>query len=516
MAGARAFQAAYMSADLQSPGQYEDWGARATRYAVLWAYYENTAYSNVHSWAQALRSQDTAVYQYIRNIYNPANRLGAFWQTHLMGGSLDPMAGDGIDEPSALPIDYAGPDGLSNKFSVAIAELWKWSNWQKRKGIWTLWGSTMGDVGMRIVDDVEKGRVYLSLVDPSTIKSVDADEYGNTKGYTIEEQRVNPESPSQMATYTEDCYRDNDLVVWETSLNGKPYAWPTNPAGRNGEPLDMWVEPYGFVPFVVTQHIDVGLDWGWSEMHAGRGKIREIDDLASMLSDQVRKTVNAVPVFIGAKPGNVSLSKTADTDARPQMGREQTPILYIPDPQGGVDWMVAPIDYEGVLKHMIGIIEEIERDYPELRFDRLRASGEVSGRALQIARQPAEAKVLERRVEYDTSLVKAQQMAVAIGGWRGYDGYQGFSLDSFGRGDLQHTIGDRPVFAMSEMDRLDEKKTFWQIVSESSDAPIPVETILADLGWTAEQLADYGTQRMAAIALEQEDTIPELPEGRTQ
>ena len=42
------------------------------------------------------------------------------------------------------------------------------------------------------------------------------------------------------------------------------------------------------------------------------------------------------------------------------------------------------------------IILEIERDYPELRFEQLRTSGDVSGKALRVAQQPAASKV-ERR-----------------------------------------------------------------------------------------------------------------------
>jgi hypothetical protein len=54
-----------------------------------------------------------------------------------------------------------------------------------------------------------------------------------------------------------------------------------------------WDYPYGFTPMVVFQHNNVGLDFGWSELFPGLSKFREVDDLASKLSDQIRKMVDA-------------------------------------------------------------------------------------------------------------------------------------------------------------------------------------------------------------------------------
>jgi hypothetical protein len=66
-----------------------------------------------------------------------------------------------------------------------------------------------------------------------------------------------------------------------------------------------------------------------------------------------------------------------------------------------------------------------------------------------------------RRAGYDSALMRAHQMAVAIGGMRGYVGYQGFSLDSYRAGALEHSIGDRPVFAIDPLDRIEEDTAFW-------------------------------------------------------
>ena len=80
MAGAKAFREAYFSTEMDAAEQvsFSSFEARRLRYAVLWAYFENTAYRDIHAWAKRMRV-DYGLYQYVRNIYNPAYRIGDFW-----------------------------------------------------------------------------------------------------------------------------------------------------------------------------------------------------------------------------------------------------------------------------------------------------------------------------------------------------------------------------------------------------------------------------------------------------
>ncbi|PJF24817.1 MAG: hypothetical protein CUN53_15915, partial [Phototrophicales bacterium] len=65
-------------------------------------------------------------------------------------------------------------------------------------------------------------------------------------------------------------------------------------------------------------------------------------------------------------------------------------------------------------------------------------------------------RVSDMRAGYDHALARALTLAVEIGGWRGYAGYQGFSLESAARGDLALMIRDRPVIdeSLSTAERL--------------------------------------------------------------
>lgn len=456
---------------------FGDFSGRRLRYRIYWSYYSQSAYDNVNVWATSYRSQ-YGLYRYIRNVYSPSYRLAEFYKSHLWGGPLD--AGAGMD--GAVPIETE-----NERVRKALSELWLWSNWQSKKDVVTLWGTVMGDVFVEVVDDVSRGRVYLEPMRPGQVKSVDLDSYGNVKGYELEYEIHHP-SRTGTAIYNELVTRDGEDVVYRTYLNGAPHAFSSN-LDRSGEPVQEWAIPYGFVPLVFIKHNDVGLDWGWSEYQPLAGKMREADDLASALSDQIRKTIDPIWLMKNIKSTSLSWSGADPTVNRPLPGREEHKLLYAQGENVDAKAMVAELDIQGSLSHLGGIIEEIERDYPELGLQVKTASGDASGRALRVARQPATAKVLQRRANYDSGLVRVQSMAMAMGGYRGYVGYEGLGLDSYGRGDLNHSIADRPVFENDRLDDLEVTAEFWKAAKDATDAGISLEAFLSDNGWDQERIA---------------------------
>jgi hypothetical protein len=186
-------------------------------------------------------------------------------------------------------------------------------------------------------------------------------------------------------------------------------------------------------------------------------------------------------------------SDTADAD-RQEPGREEIQALWNVAVDASAQAMVPELDLEHVLLHINSILEEIERDLPELSPDIHTASGDASGRALRVARQPVVSKVLQRRVNYDVGLVAAQGMAIAIGGFRGYEGYEGFGLDSFARGDLEHHIGERPVFEEDPLDRIEIDAAFWEAAKKSREAGVSLSGYLKDAGWSDERIAELAIE----------------------
>lgn len=478
--------------DLRSDyGVYDQWSrveSRRLRYAILWACYSNDQYRDMHKWARKYRS-DFGLYRNTRSIFGPFYRLAEMQVTHIQGGPLDPKAGDGKSVPSAIPI--LTEDQILRD---AIARLWRDSRWQSGKDIWTRWGSVLGDVGLVIEDDPIKGIVSLCPVHPRSIADVTMDRLGNVKGYCREEYRLDPRQPydhngqPRMVSYREECRRaEGELVHYETYLDGKPYAWNGTAAA--------WDVAYGFVPMVLAQHINVGLPWGLSEANAALSRSREIDDVGSKLNDQVRKLVEAPWIISGVNPGDIGgtqqTARNTTEGTSPQAketDREQSLILYLKNENARAQAMVADLKISEVSDHLTMMLDQMERDYPELRFDRIRAGGDASGKALREARKPAETKIRLRRATYDESLVRAHQMAIAIGGMRGYDGYQGFGLESYAAGTLDHSIADRPIFEGDPMEDLEEEQLFWQTAKAAVDSGVPIDLWLERHGWAPDQI----------------------------
>jgi hypothetical protein len=456
----RAFREAYVVSDLQYPDDFNSFDARRLRYAIYWAFYENTAYRTINKWTTKLKN-DYALYRWIRNIYNPSYRLGEFYKAHLFGGRLDVDAGP----TGAIPIKTD-----NEAVPLALSEVWKWSNWYSRKDIYTLWGTVLGDVVLEVVDDVDKGRVYLDVLHPGLFENIELDNYGNVRGYTLT-------YPRDTVTYTEVVYRDGQDVVYETYRNNELYAW-------NG--IDStWSIPYGFVPMVVVKHNDVGADWGWSELHPDTSKIREADDLASMVTDHIRRATRPQWLMKGmSEPSSTEYSQPDVEDDRPEPERETTAMIWASSEVADAIPMVFNLDLSSSLEHITSVLKELERDYPELRQD-IYTLGGNSGRALRVARQSVTSRVEQRRANYDAGMVKANMMALSIGGYRGYFP---FTLDSYEEGTINHSVAQRPVFTEDPLDSIEVANKLWEAASKAVQAGATLDGFLLSQGMSQDQI----------------------------
>lgn len=479
---------------LDLDAEFNTWDGRRVRYDINWAFYENTVYIEApfRNWVRDYKTQ-FGLNKFTRSIYSPGYRLGEFWKSHLWAGSNIPLE---------FPDHVAAEDLLA-----AIRQIWEWSNWEANKDIVPLYGSVMGDVGILIVDDTEKEKVYFDVVHPGNIVAVERDSVGNVKGYELQEERDDPRQSTKellanetnkTVTYSEIAYRNGGDVIYTTLLDGKPFPW-------NGE--SSWSKPYGFVPMVLIQHNNVGLQWGWSEIHPGQSKFREVDDQASKLNDQIRKMVDSAWVFFGVtRPEDspttteTSLAGTAAVN-RPQPGREEIPALYGPEGGSAVP-LVSDLNVGDVTANILQLIKEIERDYPELRLLALMDDtnfGNMSGRALRLVRQPSETKVRQRRPGYYNALVRANQMAVAIAGFNGYEGFGGFDLGSFDRGLLDHSIGQMPIFAVDPLDDLELSKETATIIKLYTDAGASLRQAALEAGLDEDEAAALASVDLSVL-----------------
>jgi hypothetical protein len=529
--GASSFSEAYFVSELQRSrtGSVRPWGdyqSRLARYSTYWAHYENNVYREIHLWSSLLKSSYD-LYRHTRSIFSPAYRLGEFWANHILGGALDPLAGDGVSKPSALPIVTE-----NEAIRAPIGQVWRDSNWQDKKEIWTRFGAVMGDSAVMVVDDPVKEKVQFKVIDPRTLRDVIRDGYGNVNAYVIEELRPDPEAtaligPVPYATYTEACERVGESIRYATYRNGEPYDWREY---ADGDPkagtLTEWTEDYGFVPLVFVQHRDVGLGWGWSEFQPSVSKLHEVDDLASKLNDWIRLTVDCPWLFTGVVPQGQSaamgvpasseLIVSVNTDV--PKGRSDIPVIYSNDKDTRAQPLIAPLDVAAVSAHLATLLDSLNADHPELLADAIGPN--ASGEARKVAREKVEATVLQRRSAYDDAMVRADQMAISIGAQKGYPGFEGFTVESYSRGELDHSIGARAVFAVDKEAKLRESQAMAQIVKTLTDAGVSKESAMRQAGWSEEDIAAEAKAKeredaaaMARIQEAQRAALADVPVG---
>ena len=507
MAGIQAYNQAYLMADEKNAAVYDSFAARQMRYQLGWAFYESNQYDDFQTLSRGMKVQ-RGLYKYIQDIYNPVSRMGDFYKGVVWRGSLDLDAAD----KGAIPIAVGKKaEANEDQLRAAIAHVWKVSNWNVNKNISVLHGTILGDAALYIRDDLERGECRIEMLHPSKLKEVDIDVRGFVKSYIIEEQRK--DEGGRVVTYTETCERgDNENVIFKTYKDRTPFAWGGN-NDASGNPRAEWEEVYGFIPLVLMQHINEGRDWGKSAIQSKLKKIMVIDDEASLLHDQIRKVVNPFKLANFKRPtANIKATTDTPTTDTPQPGREKEDILYIDMPEASITPIITPLDIVGVSANIKMMLDNLENELPELRRD---IFANVAEDTVKAARAQVESKVFEARINYDAGIISALQMAIAIGGARGYNGYDGFDLNSYDAGKLDCSVSDRAVFPESDEQIQNKKIQRWTVaadVSQKSGGAISAESVLKDLGMTDEEMSEMPTQRTAAWKIAREDTVPTDPE----
>lgn len=443
--------------------KWDDYESRLFRYWFNDAYYNNIAYRSLSKFSTALKHQQ-GLYKHIRGIYNPVARLTDLYVAKTYGGSLD---FDTLTK-GAIPI-VTDHDALRE----AIKQLWIWSNWGTKKSLYVRNGAKLGDVGLWIVDDRRREKVRMEVIHPSKLHTVERDNVGNVKRVVFEYQDSRPDI-DQGREYTYRLEVDKDHYA--TFKDGELYAFTEDMTGNK---VKKWPNEYGFVPLSLAKHKDFGLEWGGPCFYPYQSQIDEINDAASLLNDNIRKHVNPIWQAPGAKASDLNLSgttsdATATTDASAQ--RDKINVLY---PPAGTEMkpLVASFDIAAAAANIAAMQDRLEDNLQELILDRtVDVNSQTSGKAIKNRSQPAIDKINEARGNYNDCLMRAHQMGVSIGGHRGYRGFEGFNLNSYARGELDHIIGERAYFD----DGLDKQDKI-NVLSNLPERPEQARAVLNEL-----------------------------------
>lgn len=435
---------------LVSPVLLADWESydhRLFRYFHQDLYYFNTVFSELESYAtQHLRTD--GLYKYTRGIFNPVFRLVNITAAKCYGGPLDL---ENMDS-GAVPVE-----GLDARTEAALRQLWIWSNFGAMKMRYARATARHGDGVIKIVDDPMSGRVRLEVLHPGIIREAEIDAIGHVKAVVIEYEREDPLAPTETCTYRETIDQETFATYRVKHGEAALYAWAEGP---NGDGQAEWANEYGFVPLVLAQAADIGRQWGAVTWHGGTiHKIDQVNDVAALVNDHLRQAVDAMYYIAGASGmGDVESDTSASDDAEEENDLQRSQIKVLFGPEGSQPHaLVANVDFTGALQSIQNMLTEIEQDCPELAFARLREYQQHSAPAVRATLGDAVDRLTEFNTNLDTPLLRAFQMAMTIGGVRGYTHFEPFGLDDYARGNMEFRVLSRPIIedTLTKRDYLD-------------------------------------------------------------
>jgi hypothetical protein len=432
---ASAFMTAYRES-ATIPDERRDWGDyenRIIRYAIYEGMYNNTVYRDIETYSRTLK-YNHQLYKHIRGIYNPTFRLVKTIADKTVGGALD---WEGLQTGPLQVVD------ADDRLIEALLQVLKWSKWGINKGLYARIAAKLGDSPLWIADEPDRQKVRLEIIHPAKVRDAQFDSVGNVISASLEYQRewLNPTTNTlEEVLYRMDANKDR----FATFKDGAPFGW------QEANPLPEWDNEYGFVPLVMTGFEDVGLYWSANAFHSASSKIHEINDAASLLNDSIRKVIEPWWYLANTSASTTlkAVGNLADGTTTQDASAQRDKVNTLHGPEGSQPYpMVFPVDITAGAANIQHMLDELERDMPELTLQSIRdVGGDLSGRAIRNLYADAIGRLNEASGNLNDGLMRALQMAVTIGGIRRYAGFSGYGIDSYDRGDLDFYIKEPVIF----------------------------------------------------------------------
>lgn len=426
---------------------------------------DNTIYHTIiNAYANVYKNTEN-LYRFIRGEYNPVPRLVNLEVANTFGGVIDFEN----FEMGAIPIN-----GADETLLESIRQVLKWSNIQQLKRLYPREGATMGDIALKVIDDPERGKVRLEVLDPRKVYDVELDAVGNVKMIDIRYDEFDRDT-DKWFEYRETINKDSFCIYHGNDVH------------------DEWDNPYGFVPIEWTPHVNTAFGFGVTSFHHVRYKIDNMNDMATLLHDNMRKVVNTKFQYTGSSDFARDSTGKPETISVTTDNRDTAPILRAGD--GEFKPMISPLDLDGALAVLINLGGEIEKDLPQLSLQTMRNNNpDLSGIAIKHLYSDALELIGETQGNYIQGLKSAVQMAVSVGAFRRYDGFKRYNVDSFHNGDLDFNIERKVLFG----DELSKKETL-ELTLQALDSKAP-QLLMEKLGYNEDEILAAKRENMRSQA----------------
>lgn len=401
----------------------------AAEYAVRWAYRQNKGlYKQLHAWG--------LVEQPIRTVYNPVPAVVAFYLAHTLAGELTVI-------PTKRPGSGEQTRVRDAALVAAVGRVQERSNWMAFKRDLVESAAVLSDVFIKAAERVDDeglvSGVYLQQLPAAHIRRCVTDERGYVQALRIDTPRME----SMYGT----ADREHTLVeVWDDvgvrfyEVEGHQTVEDAKlPAPVGAQTFEELA--YDFIPVVWAR---VATYW-WDEVD----QINERNRLAWLLG-KLNKPLMLVAANAAADERGfpVPAPVLQDQAARPayeEIGDGAAAVMRLPG-QVTAAWSGAPVDFAAMQREMTELQAHIEGSLPEYYVAAKLHATQVAAETMQLLLGQAGHRVMEMRGDLESSLVRAQMMALTLGQAAGLEGFGREEIGAYDAGDFGHAFAERPVF----------------------------------------------------------------------
>lgn len=539
-----------MSAGLAAYRGYRPIGgmetARNQHYDLLWLWWLGQWQNDPR--VRSASHRDPALYKNTMQLWRQASAVVNVYTQFIYPG---PLSKDGQPLPDgsrgAIPLDpdtgkQSTDDAIITAFSMLMNQ-WQWSQY---KSLRPKMAAILGDCLTELVEDLDRGNVMPNTVDPRHVKHLELDSVGNIKAYTIEYQVQQEQSDAYGRNIKDDSYtfrKEVDADAYRYFKNDKPFAYTDEgPVVPN---------LFGFVPAVWDRHeIVAGDDRGISSLEKTLRQSMQLNSVLSHAMDYQRKQFSA-PVGIrgntgsGLAPGKTvtmggaanwgSLDTAAEVE---EMRRAQAETMNIIKLGSDGDFVTVTTDL-GQTKEMLQIVmDSITAENPEARVGQeLLQMTQLTAPGVERALFIILGLVESVQANMDPQTVKLLQMGTTMMGYRlskghyppalvaarpdRYKPFEKYTLDSYGQGLLECSIGPRPLFTEAPDEKATRLILLGQIIETGdpwlmAQAGIPEEEIDRMVGEQEKRRAEMAAAFSVAGSGAQDEADQDAEQGTTQ
>lgn len=385
----------------------------------------------------------------LQGLRNPTNAVASVYRATLMPGTIREN-----DDESALPLVLRKGIANQDNLKAKIHDVWKRSNWDRRKNTAAYDVANLGDQIFKVVGERDAQRLYFEIIQPDYVTEVETDGRGYLTYIRIDVPKARRNANGEKEPYWQTEVWDkasSQYRLWEHTQS------PTTATGELGTPRDdlELEQVYGtnFVPFVHWKFEESSSsDRGTPAVMHALDKIIYGDALVTALHQ--RLTNHNVPdkvlssTYIDSESGfGLPVPQISDSG---EITINGVKVWSLPGGWNLTD-TVPQLDYANHLAVVNAHYKALmQTDLPELAwYEVSEAGGDLSGKALNYKLTPAKARVEEARGNAEDALIRITQMCLTVGQNLDIPGFGANEIGTFDNGDFDFWIADRPIIPTS-------------------------------------------------------------------